>query len=56
VYHALIASFIIQLQEHVNAQQQDHISKMEYVFLVLHQDSGMDYTVFHAHKHKFLTH
>ena len=34
VYHALIASFIIQLQKHVNAQQQDHISKMEYVFLV----------------------
>ena len=56
VYHALIASFIIQLKENVSVQHQDHINKMIYVFLVLRQDSGMEQIVFHAHKHKFITH
>lgn len=50
-----ILLLIIQSLEHAIVHNRVLIYRMVFVFHVLPQDSGMELTVFHAHKHKYTT-
>lgn len=52
---AQIPLIIIQPLEHAIAHNQILIYRMVFVFHALHRDSGMELTVFHVHKHKYIT-